>query len=194
MIIGLTGGSGTGKSSACAFFEEKGFVVIDLDKVSRKVCQKGEKCLDEIASVFGNGVIDKDGNLKRRVLGDIVFSDAKKLEMLNSVTHKYIIEETKKIIAENSGRDIVLDAPLLFEAGLDSLCTVTLCILSSRENRIKRIVKRDNISEKSAEARISSQQSDDYYSSRCSICIHNDSDLSALTNSLEAEFGGQNGC
>lgn len=190
MIIGLTGGSGTGKSSACAFFEKKGFLILDLDKVSRKVCRKGEKCLDEIAEYFGTDILDQNGELIRRKLGDIVFSDRKKLEMLNKITHKYLIEETEKFISENKDKNIVLDAAVLFESGADSLCTHTLCVLSSVENRLRRITERDNISEESAKNRISSQPDDGFYISRCDAAVHNDSDIDGLYRQLEECFGG----
>lgn len=185
MILGLTGGSGTGKSSACAFFKERGFLILDLDKTSRAICKKGEKCLDEIAEYFGKDVLDENGELIRRKLGEIVFSDKEKLEMLNKITHKYLIEETKKFISENEGRDIVIDAAVLFEAGADNLCTKTLCILSSEENRINRIIKRDLISEENAKNRIQSQNPDEFYLSRCDDAVYNNSDIKTLYDNLE---------
>lgn len=190
MIIGLTGGSGTGKSSACEFFKKKGFLVLDLDKVSRKVCQKGEKCLDEIVDYFGNSIIDENGELIRRKLGDIVFSDKEKLEILNKITHKYIIEETRNFLEENEGKNIVLDAAVLFEAGAQKLCTHTLCVLSSFENRLKRIMERDSISEESAKNRILSQPNDDFYISHCDFAVYNNSGINELYNELEKCFGG----
>ena len=101
MIIGLTGGSGCGKSSASRFFEEKGFVIIDFDALSKKVSTKGSKCLDEIRQVFGDDVFAPDGTLMRRTLGDIVFSDKKKLSILTSITHKYILKECDILLEED---------------------------------------------------------------------------------------------
>ncbi len=190
MIVGLTGGSGSGKSSACPFFEKKGFKIVDMDALSRKTSKKGSPCLKEIESVFGSGVIDENGELKRRALGDIVFSDAEKLKKLNSITHKYIIEETEKIIAQNSEKDILFDAPLLFEAGLNKLCGVTLAVLSSKENRVKRICLRDNLTESRALARIESQPSDEFYTSHCDFVISNNGTLEELETALKERFGG----
>ena len=190
MIIGLTGGSGTGKSSATEFFKKKGFLILDLDKVSRKVCQKGEKCLEEIVKYFGCEILDENGELIRRKLGDIVFSDREKLEILNKITHKYIIAETKSFLKENDGKNIVLDAAVLFEAGAEKLCTHTLCVLSSFENRLKRIMARDNISKESAKNRILSQPDDEYYISRCDTAVYNNSDIDELYESLSKCFGG----
>lgn len=190
MIIGLTGGSGTGKSSACEFFKKKGFLILDLDKVSRKVCQKGEKCLDEIVDFFGNDILNENGELIRRKLGDIVFSDKEKLEILNKITHKYLIEETRNFISANEDKNIVLDAAVLFEAGAQKLCTHTLCVLSSFENRLKRIIERDGISQESARNRILSQPDDDFYLSRCDAYVYNNSSVEELFNQLEKCFGG----
>lgn len=189
MIIGLTGGSGTGKSTASAFFRDSGFAVADLDAIARTVCAPGTACLAEIDAAFG-GVVDSDGVLNRHKLGDIVFNDGEKLKLLNSITHKYIIEETKKFILKNSGRNIVLDAPLLFESGLGALCDVTVGILSSTQNRIKRIVKRDGITASQAQSRINSQPGDDFYTSKCTLILRNDLTPADLMRSLSAHFGG----
>jgi len=190
MILGLTGGSGTGKSSACKFFKEKGFLIVDMDKVSRKVCQKGEPCLDEIVSFFGRGIIDENGELIRKKLGDIVFSDKEKLEILNKITHKYIINEAEIFISQNPGKDIVLDAAVLFESGADALCTHTLCVLGSFEKRLSRIMERDSLSEESARNRILSQPDDSFYTSRCDAVVYNNGSLKELNIQLENWFGG----
>ena len=189
MIIGLTGGSGTGKSTACEFFKKTGFVIIDSDEVSREVCRKGEACLDEIVEVFGAGVLDDEGNLMRHSLGDIVFNDKEKLLALNEITHKYIIGKIEDIINRNKHKNIVLDAPLLFETGLDKLCHMNICVLSEKENRIRRIILRDGISLEQATARIESQPNDKFYISRCDIAFYNNGDMELLMDHLKEEFG-----
>ncbi|MBQ8588777.1 MAG: dephospho-CoA kinase [Clostridia bacterium] len=190
MIIGLTGGSGTGKSTACRYFENRGLLVIDSDKIAREICEKGEPCLREIADFFGKEVLDESGRLMRRTLGKIVFSDSKKLEKLNEITHKYIAERIRSVIYRNSERDIVIDAPLLFEAGLGDICTIRLCVLASKEIRMARIVERDGISQEQALNRISSQKSDEYYISRCEYCVYNDGDVEQLAAKLSEAFDG----
>jgi len=192
MIIGLTGGSGTGKSTAGSFFKDRGFLVIDADKVSRKVCSKGEKCLLEIKDSFGENILDSEGNLKRQVLGDIVFNDKAKLNLLNKITHKYIIEEICNIVSQNKCKNIVLDAPLLFETDLHKMCDINICILSNKENRINRIMLRDGISKEQAFRRIESQKDDEYYISRSDYAIYNDLGVSELEGSLKDILGGNN--
>ena len=93
MIIGLTGSSGSGKSVAAKFFAQKDFFVIDFDEISREICNKGEPCLNELTEQFGCDIIDSDGNLLRKKLGNIVFADSEKLKILNRITHKYILQK-----------------------------------------------------------------------------------------------------
>ena len=190
MILGLTGGSGTGKSTVCNYFIKKGFLVIDSDKIAREVCQRGEKCLCEIAEAFGKEIIDSEGNLIRSALAQIVFNDSEKLKLLNKITHKYIVMRNMDIIEKNRNRNIVLDAPLLFEAGLGDVCTKRLCVLSSREKRVERIMFRDNISEESALLRIGSQPDDEFYISRCEYVIYNNCTREELFAQLDRMFGG----
>ena len=190
MILGLTGGSGTGKSTACNYFKKRGYIIVDSDSIAREVCSPGEPCLAEIAEHFGKEILDDKGNLIRPLLGDMVFADKEKLQLLNSITHKYIVDKNKEIIALNPGRNIVLDAPLLFEAGLGSICTQTLCVLSSREKRIERIVARDGILPDKAMARINSQPDDEFYISRCDYTVYNNAGVDELIKALDAIFGG----
>lgn len=188
MIIGLTGGSGTGKSTACRFFKDNGFVIIDCDEVYKNLCQKGTPCLDEISQTFGTGVLNEDLSLNRTELSKIVFSDSEKLKTLNSITHKYIIDKIKEIILENREKDIVIDAPVLFEAGVDNICDLTVCILADRERRIDRIMQRDNKSYADAKRRIDSQQDDEFYLSKCNIAVYNNLGEDALFSSLKKEL------
>ena len=193
MIIGMTGGSGTGKTKASEFFDKKGYIVIDCDKLSRKVCEKGTPCLAELKDFFGEKIIAPDGTLMRRELGRIVFNDKSSLDRLNEITHKYITQELECIIKANGGRDILIDAPLLFEAGLEKICDKTLCILADRDVRIRRIMKRDSISCDDAKDRISSQKDDEYYISRCDCAVYNNESEHMLINKLTEIFGGTDG-
>ena len=192
MVLGLTGGSGTGKSTASKYFESKGFLVVDSDKIAHKVCTKGEECMAEITKAFGEAVADADGNLNRAVMREIVFKDEEKLKLLNAITHKYIVRENINIIEENENKNIVLDAPLLFEAGLGKVCTKTLCVLSDMEKRAHRIVARDGISVENALARLSCQPDDEFYISRCDYVVYNNGTEQEFLGKLDLIFGGLN--
>jgi len=191
MVVGLTGGSGTGKSTACDFFRKRGYIIVDSDKIARKVCEKGEKCFDDIVDAFGTSVLNEDGTLDRAKLGGIVFSNKEKLELLNQITHKYIIQKNMEIIKNNPDANIVLDAPLLFEAGLDKVCHEIICVLSDIKKRAERIMERDLITLEKAMARINSQPDDDFYIERCTHVLYNNTTVGNLVEQLENIYGGE---
>ena len=176
MIIGLTGSSGSGKSAAANFFRKHGFYIMDFDAIARYVCIPGSPCVGEMAVQFGSGIIAADGSLMRKALGDIVFADSKKLETLNAITRKYILAQ---------GKDIIYDAPLLFEAGLDRQCDFVIAITADRQTRIERIMKRDGISLDTARGRLDSQHPNEYYERRSDFCVRNDGTESELYAELD---------
>lgn len=179
-IIGITGGTGAGKSSVCNEFKKCGAQIIDADKIARQVVQKGKPALEEIVCAFGKDIITPDGDLNRKKLGGIVFADSNKLNILNKITHKYIFDEMQRQINECSADILVLDVPLLFEKDFPFECDLTVAVVADREERISRIMVRDEISRKSAEERISNQMSDDKYKKFADICFENDGDISKI--------------
>lgn len=172
MIAGITGRSGSGKSYVSGIFAQYGFTVIDLDAVSRNVTMADSACLKEITDSFGNGVLLADGSLNRRALGEIVFNDEEKLKTLNTITHKYILEEMERIISDTDG-DILIDAPLLFEANLDKRCDATIGVIADDDILIKRISARDGISFETAAARLAKQHNNDFFIKNCTYIIEN---------------------
>lgn len=181
-ILGLTGGSGTGKSAACTAFEQLGCGVIDADATYRALCDTCEPMLREIQTVFGN-VFSTDGKLDRKKLGAVVFADPEKLQQLNAITHPYIRQAAKEAFAAWEARGCLLciyDAPVLFEGKMETLCDKTCAVLAARDTRIARIMARDAITEEYAALRIDAQQSDAFYQERCNYVVQNDADLDAL--------------
>lgn len=181
-ILGLTGGSGTGKSAASAAFAALGCAVIDADASYRTLCDTCTPMLEKIQSVFLD-VLSPDGKLDRKKLGAIVFADPDKLLQLNAITHPYIRQAAKDAFAayEQQGYGLcIYDAPVLFEAGMDTVCDATCAVLANRETRIARIMARDMISQDYAALRIAAQPDDDFYRTRCDYVIQNDADLDAL--------------
>ena len=173
MIVGITGASGSGKSTAAGIFVKSGFYLIDCDAVSRELNSSPEY-VSRIADVFGSEFIT-DGAVDRRKLGDHVFGSADMLGLLNAVSHPMIIKKIEDEIAAHDGDDILIDAPLLFESGLDSLCDVTVGVTAPDEDRIDRVIFRDGVDYDTAKKRVTSQQPNDYYVSHCDIVIENDS-------------------
>lgn len=182
MIIGITGASGAGKSIASEIFNENGFYVIDLDKTAHGIYETSKKCVDEVAEAFGKNILDADGKIVRKRLGEIVFADKEKLNILNKITHKYILEE---VYAEMDGREnVILDAPLLFETGLNKKCDITLGILSADSLKSARIEKRDSVSEIYAKNRLARQNGDGFFEKNCTFCIRNDGSIDEFKDKI----------
>lgn len=181
-ILGLTGGSGTGKSAAGAAFAALGCGVIDADASYRALCETCTPMLQEIQSVFSD-VLSSDGKLDRKKLGAIVFADPDKLLRLNAITHPYIRQAARDAFAayEKAGCALcIYDAPVLFEGGFDTVCDKTCAVLAQRDIRIARIMARDSISRDYAALRIDAQPDDAFYREKCDYLIQNDADLDAL--------------
>lgn len=182
-IIGLTGGSGAGKSTVATMLAEFGAEVIDADVIARHVVEPGKPALKEISDEW-SGVVSDD-ILNRAALAKIVFNDANQLHKLNTITHKYIIDEIKRQIKEFKGELFVIDAPLLFESGLSDLCDVTISVIAKRSERIKRIISRDKLTQTQAEERINAQKNDDFYITNADFVIYNNKSRKELEEEIK---------
>ena len=175
LVIGLCGGSGSGKGTVCAFFAELGIKSIDTDKLYHEIISFDSACTMELVKSFGNAIYANPG-IDRKALRNIVFSSDDNLKLLNKITHKHILSEVRNIIEANSdSRGIIIDAPLLFESGFNSECDVTVAVIASESTRLERITKRDGISLEHAKARIASQISDAELIEKCNYSIENSS-------------------
>lgn len=183
MVIGITGGSGVGKTTVCKWFLKHGFKVIDGDKISREVTLPDSPVLNEIADAFGKEFILPDGTLDRKGLGKLVFSDEKALQKLNGIIHPAITEKVKEELCNTE--NAVIDAAALHECDVYKLCDFCIFVSAPIGIRTERIAKRDNITEDYAKMRISAQKSDEYYREKCKYEIINDGILSTDTQ-LEA--------
>lgn len=163
MVIGVTGGSGSGKSYFSKLLMEQGAYLIDADLVARRVVEAGSPALLELARVFGNSVLLPDGTLNRKALGKLVFSNKAALAKLNAITHPHILREIALEISRNCGKIIVLDAALLTDPSFLALCDMIVFVQAPQAVREERIIKRDGLSRKAAQERIASQPSDESY-------------------------------
>ncbi len=144
---------------------------------------KGTKCLAEIEEFFGNGVIDHDGNLDRKKLAGIVFSDKAKLETLNTITYPYITGEILRQIngfAERDEKLILLDAPTLFESRADDFCEIIISVLADEDIREKRIIQRDGLTSEQARKRMGSQLDENFFATHSDYIIHNNSNIETV--------------
>lgn len=175
-IIGITGGTGAGKSTVCEELKNNGATIVDCDRIAHSVVEKGKPALAEIVAFFGNDILSADGNLDRKKMSGIVFSDKEKLVTLNKITHKYIFEEMLKEISEACTEMVVLDVPLLFQCDFPFECDLTVAVVADKEERIYRIMRRDGISREAAQKRMSNQLTDDEYRSKADFYFVNDGD------------------
>lgn len=185
-IIGLTGGSGTGKGTFAALLREKGAGWVDADAVYRTLCAQNREMLAALDTAFG-GVLDETGALDRPKLACIVFSDPEKLAQLNKITLPYIRAASLDAMRAQGDCPFVLyDAPTLFEAGADNLCQCVIGVLADTEVRVQRIMARDGLDEQAARARIGAQPDADFYRARCHYIVENNGDLANLQRQADA--------
>ena len=159
-IYGITGPSGSGKTSLCTFLEKEGVAVIDCDKVVREIQVTGSSCLIELKDEFGPTIINADGSINRKALAQIAFSRPESTVKLNTITHKYVIEEVYNRLDcfSNMGcYSVAIEAAALWESNLDKICTSIIYLTSNPELLIQRIIVRDGLQRDEAELRLSVQ-------------------------------------
>lgn len=177
-IVGLTGGIASGKSTISNFFKEQGIPVIDADRIAHEVMRAGEPAVEEIRQAFGNEVIQKNGEIDRDKLGVIIFESDEKRDKLNRIVHGEIrkrIKEKRNQLIEEKHPLIILDIPLLFEAGYDNEVDEVLLVYVDRETQIERLLARDShLTRKDAINRIQSQMPLEEKVKRADIKINNE--------------------
>lgn len=194
-VIGLTGGIGTGKSTVSAYLSKQGIQVIDADKIAREIVAVGEPALREIAAAFGHGILNTDGSLNRKALSSIVFNRPDEMQKLESITRNRIItvienrleamRDDEEMADYSDVQMAVIDAPLLFESGLNRLCDEVWVIDAEREVRIQRAIKRDNANREEIVARINSQMDADEALAKADRIINNSGSLAALYKQID---------
>ena len=172
MIIGITGGTGCGKTTLLNVIAEKGGLILDCDAVYHQLLTRDDRLLQAIEARFPGTV--ENGQLQRKKLGAIVFSDKTALLDLNRITHSAIQAEVLRQL-KTQPRLAAIDAIALFEAGLAELCDTTVAVTAPVEVRVQRLVQRDQISEDYAISRIAAQHEDDWFRQRCDHILVNDS-------------------
>ena len=184
MIIGLTGGIASGKSTVSKYLVEKGFKVYDADKIAKDISGK-KSVQEEIILTFGNEILDENGNVDRKKLKEIVFEDKEKLKQLNAIIHPKVIDFYKELKEQNTDKIIIFDVPLLFESGIDKFCDKILVVISDYKIQLNRIVERDKIDRDLAEKIIKSQLSNEERIKKADVVIENNSSLEDLFEKVE---------
>lgn len=178
MIIGLTGQSGAGKSTVCKVFAESGFDIVNCDDIARKTADN-RRFLDEISRRFSEDLLNPDGSLNRTATAKLIFTDEEKRGRYQRIIFPYIVNETVRRI--KSAKDkVLLDAPTLFESGLDMVCDKIVSVTADTDKCAERIIKRDGITPEQARERLSSQHGVDFFKERSDINIENNGTLRQL--------------
>ena len=188
MIIGITGGTGCGKTTLLKILEEKGFTVLDCDAIYHQLLRTDNKMLSAIETRFPGTVAE--GILDRKKLGNMVFSDPAALLELNKITHTAVKAEVIRLLDSAPGF-VAIDAIGLFESGLAELCDLTVAVTAPEDMRVQRLMARDSISEEYARARITAQRKPEAFASLCDHTLENDGSEEAFREKCLAFFREQ---
>lgn len=192
LVLGITGGSGSGKSQVCKLLASMGAQIIDADEIGHQITAR-EDVLREIVVEFGSDILNDDGTLNRKKLGSIVFASKSALETLNVITHKKIFDEIEKILSESYNDIIAIDAAVLKNTRLKNLCNFIISVVAPRDQRVKRIMQRDYLSEEKAMDRIKSQPTDAQYAHGVDFVILNNGNVENLNRRVIEIFETING-
>ncbi len=180
MILGITGGTGCGKTTLLNVIEGQGGLILDCDAIYHQLLQRDRGLMDTIEARFPGTV--ENGTLQRKKLGALVFSDENALLDLNKITHSAVKAEVLRQL-ESRPKLAAIDAIALFEGGLAELCDVTVAVTAPAEVRVQRLMKRDGISEDYARSRIAAQHEESWFRERCGYVLEN--------NGTEIQFYGK---
>ena len=197
LCIGLTGGSGSGKSTVARIFASYGAKTVDTDAVYHSLISAPSACVTALSQAFGKEILSACGGIDRKKLAKIVFEPTEvgkeRLSLLNEITHRFVRRECETILArykEEGAEMVILDVPLLFESGFDVICDHTVAVLAPYHVRLARIMERDCMDEAAASARLAAQPSDRFYIERADFTLTNDQDLAGLRQSVAALLRG----
>lgn len=175
MLLGLTGGIASGKSTVVDIFKKNGIPTVDTDSIAREIVEPGEKAWVKIVEYFGQAILLPDKTINRKKLGDIVFRSQIKRKKLEKITHPIIIEETMKRAKklEEKFNMVVVDVPLLFEANMEASFDLIIVVYVDKITQLRRLIDRDNISKEEALLRIETQIDIEIKKEKADIIINN---------------------
>lgn len=185
MIIGLTGGIASGKTTISEHLKEKNFLIYDADKIAKEILNETE-VVKQMRLHFGDLIFNVDNSINKEILKNLVFSDEEKRKILNDIIHPKVYKYFDNIRKNKKSNDIIFfDIPLLYESGLDKLCDKVILVVADEEKKIERIIKRDKISKELAQKIISSQMSDEEKKKKADIILENIGSIEELKNKVE---------
>ena len=175
-IIGITGPTGAGKTTALRALADLGACVIDADAVYHQLLEESAPMREALTARFGASILDDGGKIDRKRLGNLVFGDPAALADLNAITHRFVEEEIARLEAQaaREGRPAVaIDAIALIESGVADRCDAVVGVLAPRELRVRRIMAREGIPEDYARRRVEAQREDEFYRTSCGYLLEN---------------------
>jgi len=187
ILVGLTGGLASGKSTVAAFLARRGAIVVDADELSRRAVAPGTPGLARIVETFGPEVLDPAGGLDRSALAKIVFADERKRRTLESIVHPEVFRLLGRVVAGYRATDavVVFDAPLIVETGFDRACDFLIVVSAPDDAQIARVARTRGMSEEEARARIASQASPVEREGRAHIVLRNEGTIEDLERRVE---------
>lgn len=199
-VIGVTGGTGSGKSTVAQILEDYGGVVIDADAISKELMEQGGSAYDAVVGAFGSEILQPDGEIDRKALGERVFGNPAELAKLSALTHGLIgVEMTRRVdaikedmmktpLSKGELRFVVLDVPVPVEEGFFDIANTVWAVVANNDIRIERIMERTGMSEEAAERRVNAQMSNREYMELADITIENEADIDELRNFVAQEL------
>ena len=180
IIIGVTGNTGSGKTTVCKILKNLGFYTIDCDILAHTVMLPNKPAYIRVVDVFGAEILSSTGEIDRKKLGAIVFADQNKRTLLESIAHPAVIDSALVEAASAEAKYVAIDAVLLVESGLHHHCNAVWLVTADEEERLARILARDTLSQEAAQARMRNQRDTTHIAKLASEIIYNDGDLEIL--------------
>lgn len=193
-IIGLTGPTGAGKSSLRQVAENFGAAFIDCDTVVHGLFETDADCIKAVAAAFGEDTIE-NGRVNRKALALKAFASKEATQLLNETVFPFVTYAILRKIEEKEEQTVILDAPTLYESGIDEICCLSVAVLADKELRTRRIKERDNLSDEAATLRLTAGKEDEFYLNKAQKIIYNNNDIKALQEEFKGllqEFKGGN--
>ena len=191
-IIGITGSSGSGKTTIANILKENYEAkIVDADKIVKEMTIPGTDYMNSIKKDLGQEFVYEDGNMNKKRLAEKIYNDETALKTLNNLTFKYIVDEMKQRVLQAKEKYVIIDAPLLIEAKLDELCDFIIAVVADEDIKLERICKRDNLDIQTAKSRLKIQKHDDFYKSKSDFTITNngqedlEKEISKIINEIE---------
>ncbi len=187
LLVGLTGGIGSGKTTIARMLAARGAVVVDADQLARRALDPGHPGYDRVVETFGDEILDASGLIDRTRVAEAVFADEARRRALESIVHPEVFRLLAEEVERRRDTDdvIVFDAPLIIETRFDEACDVVVVVAAPPERQVERVVRDRGMSEAEARARIAAQISPEQREARADVVLANDGDLASLERQVE---------